>query len=63
MIDVFHDTYTHSGGVFRVIDLHPQSYDGRYGRVTPGNMAELLSPAVTQIVHDTLTQHTTSQAS
>jgi hypothetical protein len=63
MIDVFHEVYTHAGSVFRVLDLHPQSYDGRYGRATPGAMADLLSPAVTQIVHDTLTQHTTSQAS
>ena len=61
MIDVFHEVYTHAGGVFRVIDLHPQSYDGRYGRVTTGNMADVLSPAVTRIVDEAITQHTASQ--
>lgn len=61
MIDVFHDTYTHAAGLFRVIDLHPQSYDGRYGRVTSGNMADALSPAVTRFVSDAVTQHTASQ--
>lgn len=61
MIDVFHDVYTHAAGVFRVIDLHPQSYDGRYGRVTSGNMADVLSPAVTRIVSDAVTQYTSSQ--
>lgn len=61
MIDVFHDVYSHAGGVFRVIDLHPQSYDGRYGRVTSGNMADVLSPAVTRIVSDAVTQYTSSQ--
>jgi hypothetical protein len=61
MIDVFHDVYTHAGGVFRVIDLHPQSYDGRYGRVTTGNMADVLSPAVTRIVSDAVSQHSASQ--
>jgi hypothetical protein len=61
MIDVFHDVYTHAGGVFRVIDLHPQSYDGRYGRATPGNMADILSPAVTRIVSDAVSQYTASQ--
>lgn len=61
MIDVFHELYTRMGGMFRVIDLHPQTYDGRYGRVTSGNMADALSPAVTRIVSDAITQHSASQ--
>ena len=61
MIDVFHNTYVRHGGVFRVIDLHPQSYDGRYGHVTSGNMADVLSPAVTRVVSDSITRHTASQ--
>lgn len=62
MIDVFHDTYSHSGGVFRVIDLHPQTYDGRYGRVISGNMAEALSPAVTRAVSQAVERYTASQS-
>jgi hypothetical protein len=62
MIDVFHDTYTRTGGVFRVIDLHPQSYDGRYGRVLSGNMAEALSPAVTRAVSQAVERYTASQS-
>lgn len=60
MIDVFHNIYAEENGRFRVIDLNPQSYDGRYG---PGrrDMAELLSPAVTRIVSETVTRHTSSQ--
>jgi hypothetical protein len=57
MIDVFHGVYT---GRFRVIDLHPQSYDGRYG-VRHENMAELLSPAVSRAVSQAVTQYTSSQ--
>ena len=60
MIDVFHDTYTKNGGRFRIIDLHPQSYDGRYGP-RGHDMADLLSPAVTRIVSEAVTQHTSSQ--
>jgi hypothetical protein len=60
MIDVFHDVYTNAGGRFRVIDLHPQSYDGRYGPRRQ-NMADLLSPAVSQIVSEAVTQHSASQ--
>lgn len=60
MIDVFHETYTRRDGRFRVIDLHPQSYDGRYGP-RRNNMAELLSPAVTRIVSEAVTQHSASQ--
>jgi hypothetical protein len=59
MIDVFHNVYTRYDGRFRVIDLHPQSYDGRYGPRRE-NMAELLSPAVTRIVSQAVTQHYTS---
>jgi len=62
MIDVFHATYTRHGGRFRVIDLHPQSYDGRFGPRRE-NMSELLSPAVTRIVSDAVTQHSASQES
>lgn len=62
MIDVFHATYTRNGGRFRVIDLHPQSYNGRYGPRRE-NMAELLSPAISQIVSDAVTQHSASQES
>jgi hypothetical protein len=60
MIDVFHEVYTRNEGRFRVIDLHPQSYNGRYGP-RRGNMAELLSPAVTQIVDEAVTRHSASQ--
>lgn len=59
MIDVFHATFTRHGGRFRVIDLHPQSYDGRYG-TRRENMAELLSPAITRIVSDAVTQYSIS---
>ena len=60
MIDVFHNVYTEESGHFRVIDLNPQSYDGRYGP-RRANMAEYLSPAVTRIVSDTVTRYTSSQ--
>jgi hypothetical protein len=60
MIDVFHDTYTRSVGRFRVIDLHPQTYNGQYGPQY-GHMSDLLSPAVTRIVSDAVTQHSASQ--
>lgn len=61
MIDVFYDTYTHAGGRFKVIDLHPQTYDGRYGRVTSGNMADVLSPAVSRAVSQAVARYTASQ--
>lgn len=61
MIDVFHDAYTHAGGIFRVIDLHPQTYDGRYGRVTSGNMADVLSPAVSRAVSQAVARYSASQ--
>lgn len=60
MIDIFHELYTREGGDFRMIDLHPQSYRGEYG-APRGNMAELLSPAVTRIVSETVSRHTSSQ--
>ena len=60
MIDVFHNVYAEENGRFRVIDLNPQSYDGRYGP-RRANMAVYLSPAVTRIVSDAVTQHTSSQ--
>ena len=60
MIDVFHGTYTHHGGRFRVIDLHPQSYDGRYG-TRRENMAEFLSPAISTIVSEAVSQHSASR--
>lgn len=62
MIDVFHDVYTHAGGVFRVIDLHPQTYDGRYGRVRNGNMADALSPAVSRAISQAVEHYTASQS-
>lgn len=61
MIDVFHDVYARWRKVFRVLDLHPQTYDGRYGRVRNGNMADVLSPAVTQVVSQAVTHYTSSQ--
>ena len=60
MIDVFHEIYMREGGEFVVIDLHPQSYRGEFG-ARRENMAELLSPAVTRIVSEAVTRHTSSQ--
>jgi len=60
MIDVFHEFYMREGGIFKVIDLHPQSYRGEYGQ-RRANMAELLSPAVTRIVSEAVTRYTSSQ--
>lgn len=63
MIEGFHDAYTRGPeghARFRVLDLHPQTYDGRYGRHN-GNMAELLSPAVTRNVTEAVTRYTSSQ--
>jgi hypothetical protein len=60
MIDVFHAMYTRHGGRYRIIDLHPQSYDGRYGAPRE-NMAELLSPAITRVVTNVVSQHIASQ--
>jgi hypothetical protein len=61
MLGVFHRVYEEEGGRFRVIDLHPQSYDGRYGRVVDGNMATVLSPAVSRAVSQAVTRYTASQ--
>jgi hypothetical protein len=61
MIDVFHEAYRTRGKMLRVIDLHPQTYDGRYGRVREGNMAEVLSPALTRVVTQAVTRYTSSQ--
>lgn len=60
MIDVFHDTYMNYAGRFTVIDLTPQTYDGRYG-ARRANMAELLSPAVTRSVSAAVSRYTSSQ--
>jgi hypothetical protein len=60
MTDIFHETYMLNSGVFHLLDLYPQSYDGRYGPQCE-NMAELLSPAITKIVSDKVTQYTSSQ--
>lgn len=60
MIDVFHEVYTHNGGNFRVIDLHPQTYGGQYG-ARRANMAEFLSPAVTATVSAAVSRYTSSQ--
>jgi len=60
MIDVFHNTYALNQGRFRVIDLHPQSYTGEYGP-RHENMAELLSPAVSRAVSQTVSRYTSSQ--
>lgn len=57
MIDVFSKVYDPSR--FRVIDLHPQSYDGRYGNADYPE--QLLSPAVTRMVTDSITRYTSSQ--
>lgn len=61
MIDVFHEVYERAGGTFRVIDLHPQTYDGRYGPVSNGNMADVLSPAVTRAVSQAVSRYSASQ--
>lgn len=61
MLGVFHKVYEEEGARFRVIDLHPQSYDGRYGRVVDGNMATVLSPAVSRAVSQAVTRYTVSQ--
>lgn len=60
MLDVFHKIIGASGGRFRVIDLNPQSYDGRYG-TRRRNMAQLLSPAVSRAVSQAVTQYSASQ--
>ena len=60
MIDVFHNTFVEYNGHFKVIDLNPQSYSGEYGPRRE-NMAVYLSPAVTRIVSDAVTRHTSSQ--
>lgn len=61
MLGVFHRVYEEEGAHFRVIDLHPQSYDGRYGRVADGNMATVLSPALSRAVSQAVTRYTASQ--
>ncbi len=60
MVDVFHNVYGEEGGNFRVIDLNPQSYAGQYGP-RRHDMADLLSPAVSRAVSETVTRHTSSQ--
>ena len=62
MTDGFHDTYLgrQGNGLFQVIDLHPQSYDGRYGP-RQGPMAELLAAAVSRNVSEAVTRHSASQ--
>jgi hypothetical protein len=63
MIDVFHETYIRRSvgeSRFRVIDLHPQSYDGRYGP-RQGGMSSLLSPAVTRSVTEAVARHSAWQ--
>jgi hypothetical protein len=58
MLDVFHNVY---GDKFRVIDLYPQSYDGRFGDVEDGDISMLLSPAVSRAVTDSIARYTSSQ--
>lgn len=60
MIDVFDEIYREEGGMFKVIDLNPQSYRGEYGG-RRANMAELLSPAVTRTVSAAVSRYTSSQ--
>ena len=60
MIDVFDNVYREEGGLFKVIDLNPQTYAGAYGR-RRANMAELLTPAVTATVSAAVTRYTSSQ--
>jgi len=60
MVDVFHNVYAEEGGHFRVIDLNPQSYAGQYGP-RRHDMADLLSPAVSRAVSETVMRHTSSQ--
>lgn len=63
MTDGFRTTYIRrqgNHGRFSVLDLHPQSYDGRYGP-RQGGMAGLLSPAVTRSVSEAVTRHSASQ--
>lgn len=59
MIEEFHKCYGH-GGVFRVVDLRPQAYDGSLGD-PQGHMSNLLSAAVTRDVTDSIHRHTASQ--
>lgn len=61
MIGVFHEVYSRYGGRFRVIDLHPQSYDGRYGRVRNGNTSAVLGQALSEALTQTIDHYTSSQ--
>jgi hypothetical protein len=60
MIDVFNNTFVEHSGRFKVIDLNPQTYAGEYGP-RRANMADYLSPAVSRIVSEAVTRHTSSQ--
>lgn len=61
MVEVFREWYAHDGGQFRVIDLHPQTYSGEFGDPENGNMADVLSPALSRAVSQTITRYTSSQ--
>lgn len=61
MVDVFSRVCMESGAMFRLIDLNPQSYDGRYGRAERGATSTVLSAAVRDAVNETLTHYTSSQ--
>jgi len=62
MMEVFLDVITQRGGHMSVIDLHPDSYDGRYGGASTETMSELLSQAVTDTIHSTVMRHESSQS-
>jgi hypothetical protein len=61
MTTLFHEIYTQNDGRFALVDLHPQSYRGEFGRVRDENMAGVLSPAVTQSVSRAISRYTSSQ--
>ena len=60
MIEVFHDLYKRMDGVFTIIDLHPQTYDGRYGAFD-GDMSAAFLPSISGLVSRRVTQHISSQ--
>jgi hypothetical protein len=61
MVDEFHMAYSQYGGVFRVVDLDPQSYDGRYGDIQDGDISCVLGPALSDVVSQSIQQYTSSQ--
>lgn len=61
MIGVFREVYSRNGGRFRVIDLDPQTYDGRFGQVRDGNTSRMLGQALSQAISETIDHYTSSQ--